>query len=453
MPRLASHSTPSGVTARPASSAIRPRASNAVLGDPDPELPGQVVVAGPAPRLGTATDRCALRLPGPAPPRWPAGPDGTTTGPRSAWRPRDPRAARTGAGPAAPGPAARPRPAGTGARSRSVHSPGVPGQLARGLRPTVEQRHTNAARVGSASSPATAARDMRPYARRTASAAAELSGLRWPHAHGAHDQPVRRHPAALADSALVPALVAPPVQHGPPGTMPWLPAAVSRFADGETHARRRALIEAELARLDPDALRTAATHAEPEVDMRPAPRGPDAGRRHGPDRTRPRRGRGGNGRRGLLRRRRPGADEAVAWLLNPRTRARRRGGGQPHLPPRAGLRRHRHSGSARRPPRGCGRGRAPRDARHDHQPGSFAGSPPAIPGTPTPHSGRRTASFDIAAATAIRPSSTPPNLFDVDRDAAPALSFGAGIRPARPRTTRSRWLPASSSVPDAGGAP
>jgi cytochrome P450 len=42
---------------------------------------------------------------------------------------------------------------------------------------------------------------------------------------------------------------------GPFGTMPWLRATVSRFANGETHARRRALVEEELARLDPAELR------------------------------------------------------------------------------------------------------------------------------------------------------------------------------------------------------
>jgi cytochrome P450 len=42
---------------------------------------------------------------------------------------------------------------------------------------------------------------------------------------------------------------------GPYGTMAWLRATVSRFANGETHARRRALVEEELARLDPATLR------------------------------------------------------------------------------------------------------------------------------------------------------------------------------------------------------
>lgn len=55
--------------------------------------------------------------------------------------------------------------------------------------------------------------------------------------------------------------VPPPGPPGPFGTMAWLRATVSRFAEGETHARRRALIEARLAALDPAALRAAArTH-------------------------------------------------------------------------------------------------------------------------------------------------------------------------------------------------
>ena len=45
---------------------------------------------------------------------------------------------------------------------------------------------------------------------------------------------------------------------GPYGTMAWLRATVSRFANGETHARRRALVEALLADLDPADLRDAA---------------------------------------------------------------------------------------------------------------------------------------------------------------------------------------------------
>lgn len=58
---------------------------------------------------------------------------------------------------------------------------------------------------------------------------------------------------------------------GPPGpfaTMAWLRATVSRFANGETHARRRALTEARLATLDPATLAAAAKRAAastPEV--------------------------------------------------------------------------------------------------------------------------------------------------------------------------------------------
>src|SRR3954471_21993020 len=42
---------------------------------------------------------------------------------------------------------------------------------------------------------------------------------------------------------------------GPYGTMPWLGAMVPRFANGEAHARRRELVEALLADMDPMALR------------------------------------------------------------------------------------------------------------------------------------------------------------------------------------------------------
>ena len=48
---------------------------------------------------------------------------------------------------------------------------------------------------------------------------------------------------------------------GPYGTLAWLRATVSRFANGDTHARRRALIEARLAALPPDDLRAAAAAA------------------------------------------------------------------------------------------------------------------------------------------------------------------------------------------------
>jgi hypothetical protein len=60
--------------------------------------------------------------------------------------------------------------------------------------------------------------------------------------------------SALADPHLVPPLA----ESGPPGTMAWLRATVARFSAGETHARRRALVEADLARLDTAALRNAA---------------------------------------------------------------------------------------------------------------------------------------------------------------------------------------------------
>jgi len=55
--------------------------------------------------------------------------------------------------------------------------------------------------------------------------------------------------------------VPPPGPPGPFGTMAWLRATVSRFAEGETHARRRALVEARLAALDPAALQVAARAA------------------------------------------------------------------------------------------------------------------------------------------------------------------------------------------------
>ncbi|MDA0183255.1 hypothetical protein OJ997_23290 [Solirubrobacter phytolaccae] len=68
---------------------------------------------------------------------------------------------------------------------------------------------------------------------------------------------------------------------GPPGpfaTMPWLRATVSRFANAETHARRRALAEARLATLDPAELAAAASRAKATADAAPhdpsaAPRG------------------------------------------------------------------------------------------------------------------------------------------------------------------------------------
>ena len=61
--------------------------------------------------------------------------------------------------------------------------------------------------------------------------------------------------AVIADPRFVPP---PPAPAGEPGTMTWLRALVARFSGGETHARRRALVEAELARIDPDTLRAKA---------------------------------------------------------------------------------------------------------------------------------------------------------------------------------------------------
>ncbi|MET8473633.1 isocitrate lyase/phosphoenolpyruvate mutase family protein [Streptomyces sp. NPDC006422] len=64
--------------------------------------------------------------------------------------------------------------------------------------------------------------------------------------------------AALADPHLVPEL---PGGEGRVGaSMGWLRASVPRFSAGEAHARRRALVESELTRLDPDRLRETSTH-------------------------------------------------------------------------------------------------------------------------------------------------------------------------------------------------
>jgi hypothetical protein len=52
--------------------------------------------------------------------------------------------------------------------------------------------------------------------------------------------------------------VPPPGPPGPLGTIAWLRATVSRFSEGEAHARRRAIAEALLAQLDPEALRAGA---------------------------------------------------------------------------------------------------------------------------------------------------------------------------------------------------
>ncbi|MEE4495854.1 isocitrate lyase/phosphoenolpyruvate mutase family protein [Streptomyces sp. BE230] len=66
--------------------------------------------------------------------------------------------------------------------------------------------------------------------------------------------------SALADPALVPDR--PAADDGPAGaSVAWLRATVARFSHGEPHRRRRALAEAELARLTPEALRQAAAVA------------------------------------------------------------------------------------------------------------------------------------------------------------------------------------------------
>ncbi|MFF7994231.1 hypothetical protein ACFZDG_31180 [Kitasatospora xanthocidica] len=74
--------------------------------------------------------------------------------------------------------------------------------------------------------------------------------------------------AALADPALVP-LPAAPVAPGAPAGVARLRAAVARFSSGEPHARRRALVLADLSRLDPAALRVAAAAGfDPDVRLR-----------------------------------------------------------------------------------------------------------------------------------------------------------------------------------------
>ncbi|MEU9578336.1 isocitrate lyase/PEP mutase family protein [Streptomyces chilikensis] len=72
--------------------------------------------------------------------------------------------------------------------------------------------------------------------------------------------------AALADPALVPEL--PAADGGAAGAgVAWLRATVARFSSGEPHRRRRALVEAELARLEPAALRRAVAEG-PEEEVR-----------------------------------------------------------------------------------------------------------------------------------------------------------------------------------------
>ncbi|MEK8105392.1 cytochrome P450 [Micromonospora sp. M12] len=57
--------------------------------------------------------------------------------------------------------------------------------------------------------------------------------------------------AALTD----PAFRVPAVDSGPPGTLAWLRATVSRFSPPQRHAERRAIVRNALAPLDPDDLR------------------------------------------------------------------------------------------------------------------------------------------------------------------------------------------------------
>jgi cytochrome P450 len=64
--------------------------------------------------------------------------------------------------------------------------------------------------------------------------------------------------AVLADSRFVPV---PPGPGGPVGSMAWLRSSVARFSHGAEHARRRALVEAELAAIDPEHLGMAAARS------------------------------------------------------------------------------------------------------------------------------------------------------------------------------------------------
>ncbi|MEV4319875.1 hypothetical protein [Actinocrispum sp. NPDC049592] len=79
----------------------------------------------------------------------------------------------------------------------------------------------------------------------------------------------------IADPRTVQAIIAdprfapPPPEPGPMGTMRWLRSSVVRFSSGETHARRRALVERDLAALDPAVLRKRA--AESTVDPEDVP--------------------------------------------------------------------------------------------------------------------------------------------------------------------------------------
>src|SRR3954470_1307812 len=68
-------------------------------------------------------------------------------------------------------------------------------------------------------------------------------------------EPATRPLAVLSDPAYT---VPSPGAAGPFGTVAWLRATVSRFAEGAVHTRRRTLVEARLGALAPAALRVAA---------------------------------------------------------------------------------------------------------------------------------------------------------------------------------------------------
>ncbi|WP_346766387.1 hypothetical protein [Streptomyces sp. CB01881] len=73
----------------------------------------------------------------------------------------------------------------------------------------------------------------------------------------------------VVDALAHPDLVPLPAASGPAGGVAWLRAAVARFSAGEEHAARRAMVEADLARLDPAALRVAAAAGfEPDARLR-----------------------------------------------------------------------------------------------------------------------------------------------------------------------------------------
>jgi cytochrome P450 len=66
--------------------------------------------------------------------------------------------------------------------------------------------------------------------------------------------PVITDPDRVRD-ALLNAPMPAVAQVGTPPGIAWLRARVPRFCDGPVHERRRALVEAELARISPDLLR------------------------------------------------------------------------------------------------------------------------------------------------------------------------------------------------------